>query len=127
MIVLDRFIREEHQIRNFVKFCHVITPEHGLLELKLVTYYTDYQQKVRNTKKFEKLKNDLLKIRIRLDFEFVPQKHDRWIKADTNWKINMGKGLDIYENPIGDFLSQTDEEFRKVAEDTDRYVHDELI
>jgi len=89
------------------------------LELKLVTYYKNYQQKVKVTKKYVKLQNDLLKIRVKFEFDFVPKKHDRWIKADTNWKINMGKGLDIYEDPKEDFLSKIDEEFRKIAEDTE--------
>ena len=34
---------------------------------------------------------------VEIDYEFVADIHDRVIKTDTGWVIDLGRGLDVYE------------------------------
>lgn len=38
-----------------------------------------------------------------MTFEFNPNQHDRFIQADSGWKIILGRGLDIFLKPEGKF------------------------
>ena len=53
---------------------------------------------------------------IKVDVAKDPGGHDRWIRTDTGWRINLGRGLDIFQKSDGgwfDFGSSR-QEFRQV-------------
>jgi len=38
-----------------------------------------------------------------MTYDFDRSVHDRWIETDTGWRINIGRGLDIFQKPEGRF------------------------
>lgn len=49
--------------------------------------------------------------------------HDRWIEADTGWRIILGQGLDIFQRPEDKFsLGFNDQTKRKCKPTTVTYV-----
>jgi len=48
-------------------------------------------------KAFEEIKDSLESLGIFLEYQFKENAHDRFIIADTGWKILLGRGLDIFQ------------------------------
>jgi ATP-dependent Lon protease len=53
--------------------------------------------------KFEQLKTSLLKDHIIFNYKLERGLHDRFIEADTGWRVVLGRGLDIYQKPEARF------------------------
>lgn len=53
---------------------------------------------------------------LRVEVEKDPGGHDRWISTDTGWRINLGRGLDIFQKSEGGWfdLGTSRQEFRQV-------------
>src|SRR5690554_5623978 len=98
--VVDPFIREDHQIRNFRDFCAMIEA-HGDsdVEIRLNTKASNGEEKNRISEKLENLKDALEGSGKHLAFRFNGADHDRWITSDTGWKILLSRGLDIFQPP----------------------------
>jgi ATP-dependent Lon protease len=112
--LIDPYIRYDYQIHNFINFCESITPAEGEVELKLLTSSESKFQQKEIESKFEELKDSLVQDRINFSYEFDNSLHDRWIEADTGWRIILGRGLDIFQKPEGKFtLGFVDQTKRK--------------
>jgi len=99
--VIDPYIRLYYQIKNFMEFCDLIMrikPEGEMMNLELVTTKDDDPEVAREQfKGFEELKGMLLEHDIIFDHRFDETIHDRSIITDTGWKIDLGRGLDIFQ------------------------------
>lgn len=95
----DAYVRSQHQIQNFVRFCEMIVRNSEIKRIDLVTYYDDVTQKAEIEQKLGDLKQSLLELDIILDFDFNPNLHDREVRLDNGWVIKIGRGLDMYQRP----------------------------
>ncbi len=92
------------------------------LKLDLVTTCDSYLETELKTKLSE-LKIGLSKDQIDFDYILDSSIHDRWIEADTGWRIILGRGLDIFQKPDDKFtLGFMDQTKRKCKATTITYT-----
>lgn len=118
IVVTDPFVRLPYQITNLVELIQTIqdvsqNPEE--LEIELHTQAGDDEQAATMIDYFQDLQEDLAPRGI--DFKyFFDAVHDRSIRTDTGWTINLGRGLDIYEKYSRFSLSFARPEYRSCKE-----------
>lgn len=130
--ITDPYIRQFHQARNLMELLGQIAASKEAaaeLSVKLVTSEnTEGDDSLR--KQLELLlqvKQGVVGAGIALDVAFDASIHDRWISADTGWKILLGRGLDIFQyNSGGPFdLATRHQEFRQVRSFGVTYIREE--
>lgn len=95
----DPYIRANHQIHNFVRFCEAVIKSPTIRKIVLTTSYDqDTDLKMLN-ERFEELKQSLLELDIELKILVNENMHDREIRIDNGWMIKIGRGLDFYQKP----------------------------
>ena len=102
----DPYIRLPYQMNLLLEFCSMLIQNKSVedeIDLHLVTWNEPDDMLQESTNSLTEIANSLFDSGIRLTFEFNPNTHDRFIKADTGWKIILGRGLDIYQRPEGRF------------------------
>ncbi len=99
VIVEDPYIRMQHQIQNFVRFCETLLKVGSVKSIRLITGYDDKTQLAEIAEKLEELKQSLLELDVELEVKLNPNLHDREIRLDTGWVIKIGRGLDFYQKP----------------------------
>ena len=97
--IVDPYIRYDYQIHNLINFCEFIAPEQDEIELTLVTAGDSPEQEVELSAKLDELQSSLGKDHIRFTYTLERGLHDRYIEADSGWRIILGRGLDIYQKP----------------------------
>jgi len=100
----DPYIRQKHQIVNFVRFCEVVAKIGDCKKITLITGADDDIQQRENLLIFEQLGDSLLENGIRLKVEFNSILHDREIKMNNGWNIKMGRGLDYFQSLSGNYF-----------------------
>ena len=117
VIIEDPYIRLQHQIQNFVRFCETVLQSGTVKKIELVTGYDDKTQLAEIHEKLDDLKQSLLEMDVVLDVKFNPNMHDREIRLDNGWVIKIGRGLDIYQRPGSWFeVGSNDLRLRKCLE-----------
>jgi len=97
--IVDPYIRYDYQIHNLINFCEFIAPEQDEIELMLVTVEDSPEQEVELSAKLNELQSSLVKDHIRFTYTLEKGLHDRYIEADSGWRVILGRGLDIYQKP----------------------------
>ena len=110
--ITDPYIRMPYQFKNLVEFCVMLLNLKSAEEeinLHVITWNSEMyiQDSIDN---FEEIKENVAEMGINLTWEFQDY-HDRNIIIDNGWKINLGRGLDIFEPRegrlnIGDFVQE---------------------
>jgi hypothetical protein len=98
----DPYIRLAHQIRNLIDFCQCVVPlvpPQDNIKLEVITMADSNEQELINSEKFNGLKKHLIKDRILFTYKFDKTGHDRWIETDIGWRIDLSRGLDIFQKP----------------------------
>ena len=103
VIIEDPYIRLQHQIQNFVRFCETVLRATTIKKICLITGYDDKTQLAEIAEKMEELKQSLLDLDVELEVKLNPNIHDREIQIDNGWTIKIGRGLDFYQKPGGWF------------------------
>lgn len=120
--VEDPFIRTSWQVRNFLEFAMAlieIRPVEGL-KLNLVT--NEEEDKIPELiDKLDDIKDDLASFGIDFNYKFRDF-HDRFITTDNGWKIQLGRGLDIYEKYSPYSVASSRQDRRKCKEFSLTYV-----
>ena len=117
VVVEDPYIRLQHQIQNFVRFCESVIKNGTVKRIILVTGYDDKTQFADIAAKLDELKQSLLEIDVELEVKLNQNMHDREIRLDNGWTIKIGRGLDFYQKPGSWFeLGATDLSLRKCLE-----------
>jgi len=102
--IADPYIRLYHQLRNFQEFCLMISkliPEGDEIDLHLTTWNEEhYRQKL--AEDLSDIVTSVHDLGINLTYEFKSN-HDRYIETDNGWKIVLGRGLDFFEKPEGNY------------------------
>ena len=117
VVIEDPYIRLQHQIQNFVRFCETILKTASVKKISLITGYDDNTQLTDIAEKLEELKQSLLELDVELEVKLNPNMHDREIRLDNGWVIKIGRGLDFYQKPGGWFeVGANDLSLRKCLE-----------
>lgn len=117
VVIEDPYIRLQHQIQNFVRFCECILKAGTVKKINLITGYDDNTQLADIAEKLEELKQSLLEMDVELEVKLNPNMHDREIRLDNGWVIKIGRGLDFYQKPAGWFeVGANDLSLRKCLE-----------
>ncbi len=117
VVIEDPYIRLQHQIQNFVRFCETVLKAGTVKKISLITGYDDKTQLADIAEKLDELKQSLLELDVELEVKLNPNIHDREIRLDNNWVIKIGRGLDFYQKPGGRFeVGANDLSLRKCLE-----------
>jgi len=117
VVIEDPYIRLQHQIQNFVRFCETVLKAGTVKKISLITGYDDKTQLADIAEKLDELKQSLLELDVELEVEFTSNIHDREIRLDNGWVIKIGRGLDFYQKPGGWFeIGANDLSLRKCLE-----------
>ena len=117
VVIEDPYIRMQHQIQNFVRFCETILKATTIKKICLITGYDDKTQLAEIAEKMEELKQSLLELDVELEVKLNPNIHDREIRIDNGWTVKIGRGLDFYQKPVGWFeVGANDMSLRKCLE-----------
>lgn len=117
VVIEDPYIRLQHQIQNFVRFCETLLKTPSVKKISLITGYDDNTQLADIAEKLEELKQSLLELDVELEVKLNPNMHDREIWLDNGWVIKIGRGLDFYQKPGGWFeVGANDMSLRKCLE-----------
>jgi ATP-dependent Lon protease len=103
VLIEDPYVRHQHQIQNFLRFCETILKFGTVKKISLITGYDDKTELAEIAEKMEELKQSLLEQDVELDVKLNPNIHDREIRLDNGWVIKIGRGLDFYQKPGGWF------------------------
>lgn len=99
VVVEDPYIRAQHQVQNFVRFCEAVTKNSAVRKIHLVTSFDDNTAVAEVEERLNDLAQSLLEIDVVLGVDFNPNLHDREIRIDNGWVIKIGRGLDFYQRP----------------------------
>ena len=118
LVIEDPYIRQNHQISNFVKFCELAVKIGGVKHIKLVTSSDDEEQQKQNAYAFDQLANSLYENDIELEVEFSNTVHDRQIILSTGWRIILGRGIDYFQSLAGNYfqIGTNDQDLRPCLE-----------
>lgn len=103
VVIEDPYIRLQHQIQNFVRFCETVLKAGTVKKISLITGHDDKTPLAEMAEKLEELKQSLLELDVELEVKLNPNIHDREIRLDNGWIIKIGRGLDFYQKPSGWF------------------------
>ena len=99
VVIEDPYIRLQHQIQNFVRFCETVLRAGTVKRISLITGHDDKTPLAEMAEKLEELKQSLLEVDVELEVKLNPNIHDREIRLDNGWIIKIGRGLDFYQKP----------------------------
>lgn len=117
VVIEDPYIRLQHQIQNFVRFCETVLKASTVKKIHLITGYDDKTQLAEIAEKLEELKQSLLELDVELEVKLNPNMHDREIRIDNGWVVKIGRGLDFFQKPGGWFeVGANDLSLRKCLE-----------
>lgn len=95
----DPYIRANHQIQNFVRFCEAVIKAPTVKTIRLTTSYDQDTDRKDVADRLEELKQSLLELDIALKIKVNENLHDREIRIDNGWIIKIGRGLDFFQKP----------------------------
>ncbi|WP_242518412.1 BREX system Lon protease-like protein BrxL [Thiorhodovibrio winogradskyi] len=117
VLIEDPYIRANHQIQNFVRFCETMVKQATIRTITLVTSYDDKTDLKEMASRLDELKQSLLEIDIQLEIKVNENLHDREIRIDNGWIIKIGRGLDFYQKPDSWYgIGSTDLSLRRCLE-----------
>ena len=117
VVIEDPYIRLQHQIQNFVRFCETVLKAGTVKKISLITSYDDRTNLAETGEKLDELKQSLLELDVELEVKLNSNLHDREIRLDNGWTIKIGRGLDFYQKPGGWFeVGANDLSLRKCLE-----------
>jgi ATP-dependent Lon protease len=113
----DPYIRANHQIQNFVRFCEAAIKSPTVRMITLTTSY-DSDTDVKNVSdRLAELKQSLLELDVALEVKINENLHDREIRIDNGWTIKIGRGLDFFQKPDSWYgIGATDLSLRRCLE-----------
>ncbi|MBK1724636.1 BREX system Lon protease-like protein BrxL [Thiocystis violacea] len=128
VIIEDPYIRLQHQVHNFVRFCETLLKSGTIKYITLTTSYDDNAQLKDFAEKLDDLKQSLLELDVVLEVQLNLNLHDREIRLDNGWIIKIGRGLDFYQKPgswyevgANDFSQANSVSNTRKSEPTDGY------
>jgi ATP-dependent Lon protease len=95
----DPYIRQHHQIVNFLRFCETVV---RLAKPKKITLVTKFDNELEKDEAMSKLFNIIDSLK-QYDVELIIKEnsalHDREVFLSSGWSVKIGRGFDIYQRP----------------------------
>jgi len=91
VVIEDPYIRLQHQIQNFVRFCETVLKAGTVKKIRLITGYDDRTQLADIAEKLDELKQSLLELDVELEVKLNPNIHDREIRLDNGGSSRSGE------------------------------------
>jgi ATP-dependent Lon protease len=116
----DPYIRMAHQGRNLVELLAAIAAAKDPADEVSFRLFTvlddDPEGQLKQLRMLRDIVQGAAQQGIKLDVAKDPGGHDRWIRTDTGWRINLGRGLDIFQKADGGWFDfgTSRQEFRQV-------------
>jgi len=116
----DPYIRQGHQGRNLVDLLAMIAAAKDPADEVIFNLFTVLDEDPEYQPKQLRMLNDIVQGAsqqgITLNVAKDPGGHDRWIRTDMGWRINLGRGLDIFQKSDGGWFDfgTSRQEFRQV-------------
>lgn len=95
----DPYIRANHQVQNFVRFCEAVIKAPTVKTIRLTTSHDQDTNLKELSDRLDELKQSLLELDIALEISINENLHDREIRLDSGWVIKIGRGLDFFQRP----------------------------
>lgn len=95
----DPYIRANHQVQNFVRFCEAVIKAPTVKTIRLTTSHDQDTNLKELSDRLDELKQSLLELDIALEISINDNLHDREIRLDSGWVIKIGRGLDFFQRP----------------------------
>ena len=122
--VEDPYIRASWQIKNFMEFALMLINTRPVDDLKLNLVTNEEEEKIPDLiDKLDDIKDDLASYGIEFEYK-LRDFHDRCIKTDTGWTINLGRGLDMFEKYSSFSVAASRQDMRKCKECTITFLKD---
>ncbi|MDY4539414.1 MAG: BREX system Lon protease-like protein BrxL [Prevotella sp.] len=122
--VEDPYIRAPWQIKNFMEFMTMLIDTRPVDDLKVHLLTNEEEDKIPDLiDKLDDIKDDLATYGVEFDYKFRDF-HDRCIKTDTGWTINLGRGLDMFEKYSSFSVAASRQDMRKCKECTITFLKD---
>ena len=122
--VEDPYIRAPWQIKNFMEFVTMLIDTRPVDDLKIHLLTNEEEDKIPDLiDKLDDIKDDLAAYGIEFEYKFRDF-HDRCIKTDTGWTINLGRGLDMFEKYSSFSVAASRQGMRKCKECTITFLKD---
>ncbi|XP_021113725.1 MIT domain-containing protein 1 isoform X3 [Heterocephalus glaber] len=120
----DPYIRQTHQLYNFLRFCEMLIKKPCKVKtIHLLTSLDKGFGKVQQSS-LEEIKESLRNHGVLLEIEYSSSIHDREIRFNNGWMIKIGRGLDYFKHPQGRFsLGYCDFDLRPCHETTVDIFH----
>lgn len=99
VVIEDPYIRANHQIQNFLRFCEAILKQPTVKKICLITSYDDETDVQTMSERLNDLKQSLLEFDVELELKLNDNLHDREIRIDNGWVVKIGRGLDFFQKP----------------------------
>ena len=118
IVIEDPFVRTPHQISNFLRFCELIVKLGECKKITLTTWADSPEQQGKNKQQFAQIGDSLQEQAIFLAVQFSETLHDREIWFSNGWRVRLGRGLDYFQSPAGNYLQigTTDYDLRPCLE-----------
>jgi len=126
----DPYIRQGHQGRNLVELLALLAAEKDPAEEITVNLFTALDEDPEYQVKQLRMLNDIVqgaaKQGVKVNVAKDPGGHDRWIRTNTGWRINLGRGLDIFQKSDSGWFDfgGSRQEFRQVRAFGITYMRD---
>lgn len=126
----DPYIRQGHQGRNLVELLALLGAEKDPAEEINVNLFTvldeDPEYQVKQLRMLNDIVQGAAKQGVKVNLAKDPGGHDRWIRTDTGWRINLGRGLDIFQKSDSGWFDfgGSRQEFRQVRAFGITYMRD---
>ena len=99
IIVEDPYIRQHHQIVNFLRFCETAVRLAKPKRIILITRFDNQPEKDEAMAKLFTIADSLKQFDVVLEIRENPLLHDREVRLSNGWKVKIGRGFDIYQRP----------------------------
>lgn len=122
--LIDRYIRDEAQIRNLKEFLKQLSNRKGRKKRAWVVLQTSQSEEDprRQRKLLKKVGKKMAKRSIHLQCNICHCSHARSIITDTGWKISLDRGLDIFFPAKSPREEQVDQRNRRVRDFEVTYI-----
>lgn len=95
----DPYIRQHHQIVNFLRFCETVVRLAKPKKITLVTKFDNELEKDEAMSKLFTIIDSLKQYDVELIITENSALHDREVFLSSGWSVKIGRGFDIYQRP----------------------------
>lgn len=97
--VEDAYIRQHHQILNFLRFCEMAVRLGPPKKITLITKFDNQAEEDEAMAKLWTIADSLKLFNVELVIRQNSNLHDREVRLSNGWNIKIGRGFDIYQRP----------------------------